>query len=77
MQDLFKPLTRDERQEQSKKAWLSNKGRGTIVAATGVGSKNKSRSVKEFTELLSGNIGETLKIDNTEITEEIKKFLVS
>lgn len=37
MTDLFTPLTRDERQEQSKRAWLQNKGRGTIVAATGVG----------------------------------------
>lgn len=37
MKDLFTPLTRDERQEQSKRAWLSCKGRGTVVAATGVG----------------------------------------
>lgn len=37
MQDLFKPLTRDERQEQSKKAWLSNKGRGCIIGCTGYG----------------------------------------
>lgn len=37
MQDLFAPVTRDERQEQSKRAWLSSKGRGTIVACTGYG----------------------------------------
>ena len=35
--------------------------------------KNGSRSVEEFTELSSGNIGETPEMDNTEITEEIKE----
>lgn len=37
MNDLFTPVTRDERQEQSKRAWLLNKGRGTIIACTGYG----------------------------------------
>ena len=37
MKDLFTPVTRDERQEECKKNWLRNKGKGTIVAATGVG----------------------------------------
>jgi superfamily II DNA or RNA helicase len=37
MRDLFTPLTRDERQEESVKNWLKVKGKGTIVAATGVG----------------------------------------
>lgn len=37
MKDLFTPLTRDERQEESLQAWLHNKGRGTIVACTGFG----------------------------------------
>ena len=37
MKDLFAPVTRDERQEECKKNWLRNKGKGTIVAATGVG----------------------------------------
>ena len=37
MKDLFTPLTRDERQEESLKAWLRNKGRGTIIACTGFG----------------------------------------
>lgn len=37
MKDLFTPMTRDERQEECKKNWLKNKGKGTIVAATGVG----------------------------------------
>jgi len=35
--DLFTPVTRDERQEQAKRAWLVNKGRGTIVGCTGIG----------------------------------------
>lgn len=35
--------------------------------------KNGSRSVKEFTELLSGNIGEAPEMGNTEINSEIKK----
>jgi hypothetical protein len=39
--------------------------------------KNGSRSVKEFTELLSGNIGETPEMDNTEIITEIKKSVTS
>ena len=38
--------------------------------------KNGSRSVEEFTELSSGNIGETPEMDNPEITEEIKEFSV-
>lgn len=35
--------------------------------------KNGSRSVEEFTELLSGNIGETPEMDNTEINSETKE----
>ena len=37
MKDLFTPVTRDERQEQCKRAWLLHKGRGTIEACTGFG----------------------------------------
>ena len=37
MKDLFTPLTRDERQEESLKAWLHNKGKGCIEACTGFG----------------------------------------
>lgn len=35
--------------------------------------KNGSRSVKEFTELQLGNIGETPEMDNTEINSEFKE----
>lgn len=35
MKDLFTPLTRDERQKESLKAWLRNKGRGCIEGCTG------------------------------------------
>ena len=35
MKDLFTPLTRDERQEESLKAWLRNKGRGCVEGCTG------------------------------------------
>lgn len=35
--ELFKPLTRDERQAQAIQAWKQAKGQATIVAATGVG----------------------------------------
>ena len=37
MKDLFIPLTRDERQEESLKAWLRNKGKGCIEGCTGYG----------------------------------------
>lgn len=37
MKDLFAPVTRDERQEESVRKWLQSKGRATVVAATGVG----------------------------------------
>lgn len=37
MRDMFAPVTRDERQDECKRAWLSNKGRGTIEACTGFG----------------------------------------
>lgn len=37
MRDLFTPLTRDERQDESVHKWLQAKGRATVVAATGVG----------------------------------------
>ena len=37
MKDLFTPVTRDERQEESVKKWIKSKGRGTIVACTGYG----------------------------------------
>ena len=37
MKDLFTPLTRDERQEESLKAWLKNKGRGCVEGCTGYG----------------------------------------
>lgn len=35
--DLFKPLTRDQRQELCRQAWIRNKCVGTIEAATGFG----------------------------------------
>ena len=37
MKDLFTPLTRDERQDEAVKKWIQNKGKATVVAATGVG----------------------------------------
>ena len=37
MQDLFAPLARDERQEESVRKWLKAKGKGTVVAGTGFG----------------------------------------
>lgn len=37
MRDLFTPVTRDERQDESMKKWLQSKGRGTIIACTGYG----------------------------------------
>ena len=37
MKDLFTPLTRDERQEESLRAWLKNKGRGCVEGCTGYG----------------------------------------
>ena len=37
MKDLFTPLTRDERQEESLRAWLNNKGRGCVEGCTGYG----------------------------------------
>ena len=37
MKDLFTPLTRDERQAQSLRAWLQNKGRGCVEGCTGYG----------------------------------------
>lgn len=35
--DLFPPVSRDERQDESVTKWLKANGKGTIVAATGVG----------------------------------------
>lgn len=35
MKDLFTPLTRDERQAESLKSWLLNKGKGCIEGCTG------------------------------------------
>jgi superfamily II DNA or RNA helicase len=37
MRDLFTPLTRDERQEESLKKWMKNKGIGTLECCTGYG----------------------------------------
>ena len=37
MKDLFTPLTRHERQEESLRAWLKNKGRGCVEGCTGYG----------------------------------------
>lgn len=37
MKDLFTPLTRDERQAESLRAWLNNKGCGCIEGCTGYG----------------------------------------
>jgi superfamily II DNA or RNA helicase len=37
MNDLFTPLTRDERQEENLRAWLKNKGRGCVEGCTGYG----------------------------------------
>ena len=35
--DLFKPISRDQRQLLCKKTWYKNKGCGTIEASTGFG----------------------------------------
>lgn len=35
MKDLFTPLTRDERQEESLRKWILSKGKGTIEGCTG------------------------------------------
>ena len=35
--DLFEPISRDERQAQSLRAWIKAKGHGTIVGCTGFG----------------------------------------
>lgn len=37
LNDLIKPMTRDERQHESVTKWLKAKGHGTVVAGTGVG----------------------------------------
>ena len=37
MKDLFTPLTRDERQEESLRKWLNHKGKGCIEGCTGYG----------------------------------------
>jgi superfamily II DNA or RNA helicase len=37
LNDLIKPITRDERQHESVTKWLKAKGHGTVVAGTGVG----------------------------------------
>lgn len=37
MKDLFAPVTRDERQEESVRKWLQSKGRGTLECCTGYG----------------------------------------
>lgn len=37
MKDLFTPLTRDERQEESVRKWLTAKGKGCLECATGYG----------------------------------------
>lgn len=37
MKDLFTPLTRDERQDESVRKWLQNKGKGCLECATGYG----------------------------------------
>lgn len=93
MADLFEPVSRDERQDECIQNWIRSKGKATCVAATGFGFlyldrkyklynffKNGSRSVEEFTELQSGNIGEKLELEsrdymyeNPEINSETKK----
>ena len=37
MKDLFTPISRDERQEESVKKWLQSKGKGTLECCTGYG----------------------------------------
>lgn len=51
MRDLFTPITRDERQEESMKKWLQNKGKGTLECCTGFG---KSRITINIIKRLLG-----------------------
>ena len=51
MKDLFTPITRDERQEESMKKWLQNKGKGTLECCTGFG---KSRITINIIKKLLG-----------------------
>ena len=81
MDSLFKIVSRDERQEEVRQKWIKNKCKGTLVAATGFGrvwtgyiSVNVSAvPIEKSSELLSGNIGETPEMDNTEINSETKE----
>lgn len=54
--NLFSPITRDERQNESVDKWIKTKGHGTIVAGTGVGKtyigmKAINRLRKRYPEL--------------------------
>lgn len=68
-------ISRDERQDLMVRRWLENKGRSSVVAATGFGCHKKETAVlvEESLELQSGNIGESPIKDNTEINLEIKE----
>ena len=35
IRDMFTPLTRDERQAESVRKWITSKGRGTLECCTG------------------------------------------
>lgn len=49
-QNLFKPITRDERQEECRVKWIKNKCKGTIVASTGFGKTRVGLNcIKSFT----------------------------
>ena len=84
--ELFKPVTRDERQEIARQTWIKNKCCGTIVAPTGLGKTriafNSIKSIlskyPEFrfmvvvpTENLKNQWEEQINVDNLMFNVEV------
>ena len=73
--ELFKPLTRDERQEQAIQAWKQAKGRATIVAATGVGKTYMAIKIIAGLKKAKADLHTIVLVPTTTLKEQWKQEL--
>jgi len=80
-EDLFAPVSRDERQAESVNKWLKSNGKGTIVAATGVGKTVIALKCIQKVRTKYPNLSVLVLVPTTQLKEqwesELEKWNVS
>ena len=73
--ELFKPLTRDERQAQAIKFWKETKGRATIVGCTGFGKTRVAIKIIAGLKKSKADLHTIVLVPTTTLKEQWKQEL--